>query len=88
VCEPLVAQIDHWKEAQTKKPIELTWAVGNDSITFSDSRFSDTPMLLTFGRLHKLVYEACFEVRSIKTITEIHKKFNSALRGSSAFSRS
>jgi ribosomal peptide maturation radical SAM protein 1 len=70
----LTAQIDYWKTTQARRTVELTWSADDEGITFCDSRFSEEPVISTFGVRHHAVFRACAgTARSIDAISELAK---------------
>lgn len=68
----LAAQIDYWKTTQARRNVELTWSVGDEGITFRDSRYTEEPAIFTFGARHRAAFEACAgTARSLDAITKL-----------------
>jgi hypothetical protein len=67
----LTTQIDHWKTIRATRKVELTWSADDEGISFSDSRYSEEPVVSNFGPRHHAVFRECAgTTRSLNVIAE------------------
>jgi ribosomal peptide maturation radical SAM protein 1 len=64
-------QIQYWKDAHRTRDVRLSYERREDGVTFSDSRYGETPEERSLGPLHARVYEACADaIVSVRAIRE------------------
>lgn len=68
----LTEQLDHWKKTKAERTVELTWSSEDGKIIFRDSRYSEDPIISTFGMRHHDVFLACAgTARTLYAIAEL-----------------
>ena len=64
-------QIESWKEIQRTREVRLSYEIKESSILFEDTRFSEQPLVKSYGEFHVKVYTACSEsIRSQEWLKE------------------